>query len=275
MPYHEGELEMQRRAGAADLAQRVGRIIGTDIPAAAAAFLAAQRFVIASTVDRQGWTRASLLGGEAGFAQATSPRTVEITPARGHVRDVRSDIGETGVIGLLAIDFASRRRIRVNGQATLREGAIDVTTSEVYSNCPQYITPRIVHAAAADDAALSENMTDALTISQQRWIERADTFFLATAHPQRGPDASHRGGTGGFVRVVSPTVLAWPDYPGNNMFNSLGNLLVSAKAGLLFADFDTGETLQLRGSAMVHGDETRVVQFDIREVREIALPVAR
>lgn len=246
MSYHEGEIEMQQRAGVRALADRVSRIIGPDIPAAAAAFLAEQRFVVVATVDSAGATTASLLIGSA-FAE--DPRTIILTPTGGHVQRVRDDIAQTGVLGMLAIDLATRRRMRVNGQAAVRGDALVVTTSEVYSNCPQHITPRTFSPTAISAGSID-------------LIAKADTFFLATSHPTRGADASHRGGPPGFVRVHSPTRLSWPDYPGNNMFNSLGNLAVNPRCGLLFVDFESGATLQLHGRAEVHGDEQREVVFE-------------
>jgi hypothetical protein len=89
-----------------------------------------------------------------------------------------------------------------------------------------------------------------LAAGDQALIEAADTFLLGTTHPERGNDASHRGGTPGFVRVEGGE-LWWPDYPGNNMFNSLGNLAVDPAAALLFADFGSGRTLHLSGTAAV------------------------
>jgi hypothetical protein len=81
-------------------------------------------------------------------------------------------------------------------------------------------------------------------------VRSADTFFLGTQHPERGADASHKGGNPGFVRVEGTDII-WPDYAGNNMFNSMGNLAVDPTASLLFVDFTTGKTLQLSGSARV------------------------
>ena len=234
---------MQERAGVRALADRVGRIINAEIPPVAAAFVAAQPFVIVSTVDATGQPTASLLGGPPGFASAEDARTLTIAPAFGH--DVFDDIDATGVIGLLAIDLATRRRMRVNGTAVRRGDSIVVTTREVYSNCPQYIRPR-----AFAPRSLREASRDI--------IASADTFFLATAHPNRGADASHRGGA---VHVKSPTRLSWPDLPGNNMFNSLGNLLVNPRCGLLFVDFDRAAALRLRGRAEVRGDAEREVVF--------------
>jgi predicted pyridoxine 5'-phosphate oxidase superfamily flavin-nucleotide-binding protein len=91
-----------------------------------------------------------------------------------------------------------------------------------------------------------------------RLIAEADTFFLGTIHPERGADASHRGGPPGFVHVVDDG-LWWPDFPGNNMFNSLGNLAVDPTAALLFIDYATGATLHMSGAAAtVWGAERRV-----------------
>ena len=258
MRYHEGELEMQRRAGVHDLADRVSRIIANEIPPVAAAFVAAQPFVIVATVDASGAPTASLLGGAPGFASANSARTLTITPAFGH--DVFDDIEATGIIGLLAIDLATRRRMRVNGNAVRRGDSIVVTTHEVYSNCPQYIRPRMFAPRELREAS-------------REIIATADTFFLATSYTASGkmPDAgglearppsadvSHRGGA---VRIDSPTQLSWPDLPGNNMFNSLGNLLVNPRCALLFVDFDRAAALRLRGSAVVTGDDEREVVFN-------------
>jgi hypothetical protein len=153
--------------------------------------------------------------------------------------------------GLLAIDFPNKRRMRINGRASMDGDTITIATSEVYSNCPQYI---------------SVNPSAPARESWQEWVAGADTFFIASVHPQRGADASHRGGPRGFVRVESPTRLVWPDYSGNNMFNTLGNVTIEPRSALLFVDFASGATLELRGRATVRGDTEREVAFDVDEV---------
>ncbi len=97
-------------------------------------------------------------------------------------------------------------------------------------------------------------------------VARADTFFIASFHPEGGADASHRGGRPGFVRVLGPDRLAFDDYPGNGMFNTLGNLLAYTRAGLLFLDFEKGDVLQLTGQARVEPDFS--VAFHVDEVRD-------
>lgn len=234
MAYHEGELAVQQRAGAAAMAAKVGRIIGSAIPAIAAQFLAERRFVVTSTVAADGAVTASLLVGR---SEALDPRTIRIDALRDE--RVFADVAATGTIGLLAIDFATRRRMRVNGSAVVDGDALVITTAEVYSNCPQYI--RVQPTAE-------------------------DTFFIATAHPTAGADASHRGGPRGFV-TVDGSRYSWPDFAGNNMFNTLGNLTVSPRCGLLFADFETGAMTQVRGRATIEWEgESRRVIVDAGEV---------
>lgn len=260
--YHAGEIEAQQRAGVRDLAERVGRIIGSTIPPAAAAFLGARSFVVAATRGADGGVHASLLEGPRGFAQATSASSLQLRPDGGHVDDVVADLRATGVLGLLAIDFATRRRMRANGRAVVRDGVIDMTTSEVYSNCPQYIHER---EDGVRRAAGEARESFVLSAEQRAFIERADTFFIASAHPETGADASHRGGEPGFVRA-EPSRIIWPDYSGNNMFNTLGNLLVEPRCGLLFVDFTNGATLRIEGRASVNWSGERSIVVEVERV---------
>jgi uncharacterized protein len=131
-----------------------------------------------------------------------------------------------------------------------------VRVDQSFGNCPQYIHRRAVdtHAFAIAPSVRVRRATS-LDVTDRAMITASDTFFLATTHPARGSDASHRGGPSGFVRVDSPRGLWWPDYPGNNMFNSFGNLAVDDAAALLFVDFVTGATLHVSGTARVQWTE--------------------
>ncbi|WP_260860342.1 pyridoxamine 5'-phosphate oxidase family protein [Mycobacterium tilburgii] len=113
-----------------------------------------------------------------------------------------------------------------------------------------------------------------MSTAEQTTIATTDTLFLGITHPSRGSDASHRGGDSGFVRVESPTRLWWPDYPGNNMFNSLGNLMVDDEAALLFVDFATGATIQLSGTAQVQWTAPGAEGDDGAVERRVAFTVA-
>jgi predicted pyridoxine 5'-phosphate oxidase superfamily flavin-nucleotide-binding protein len=89
----------------------------------------------------------------------------------------------------------------------------------------------------------------------RQFIEAAPLFFLATADAEGRPNVSHKGGLSGFVRVVGPSELAYPDYDGNGMFISLGNLVVNPHVGLLFIDFERPRRLVIHGTATVSRDD--------------------
>jgi uncharacterized protein len=250
--FHEGELATQRRAGVEADAKRLEKMLDSaHLSAGAARFLALQTFTAVTGRDRSGVLWVSPLAGPAGFLQGEDNLLrVSTVPREGDPLH-RMPIGQQ--IGMIAIDFAARRRIRING--TLVGGTdagLTVQIDQAYGNCPQYIHRREPNGSmlAATPAADARHATR-LAAADQALIAASDTFFLGTSHPIRGSDASHRGGPVGFVRVDSAQRLWWPDYPGNNMFNSFGNLAVDDKAALLFIDFVTGATLHLSGSAQV------------------------
>jgi predicted pyridoxine 5'-phosphate oxidase superfamily flavin-nucleotide-binding protein len=88
------------------------------------------------------------------------------------------------------------------------------------------------------------------------FIEGAGFFFLATADAEGRPDCSFKGGLPGFVRVTAPDELAFPDYDGNGMFKSLGNVLVNPAVGLLFIDMgEKPRRLRVNGAATVARDD--------------------
>jgi hypothetical protein len=93
------------------------------------------------------------------------------------------------------------------------------------------------------------------------FIEKAPMFFLATADAAGRPDCSYKGGMPGFVRIVDGTTLAFPDYDGNGMFRSLGNILVNPSVGLLFIDFQEGNRMRVNGTAQVSSDDPLLRDF--------------
>jgi predicted pyridoxine 5'-phosphate oxidase superfamily flavin-nucleotide-binding protein len=265
-PFHAGELEMQRRAGVLEEAQAVGRIIASRIPAAAARFLERQRFAVASSLAPGGRVWASLLTGPPGFVSAVDAELLSLgSPPQGS-DPLRANLAVRPELGLLVIDTWARQRMRFNGRGLLSPDGLFMLVRQVYGNCPKYIRRRRLRAAGGPLTAEPTRVGSRLTARQQSWIGSADTFFIASHHPQGGADASHRGGEPRFVRVLGPSRLAFADSPGNNMFNTLGNIAVSPEAGLLFVDFASGDLLQLTGRARILADFS--VVFDLDEARE-------
>jgi hypothetical protein len=253
-PYHEGERAVQDLAGERAEADQNARVIGPRIPRGALAFLGRQRLIAAATRLPGGGPVASLVYGEPGFVSSSDGSTVELDLPKAHLLP-EDELGRVEVgdpVALLALELESRRRLRVNGRVVAAApGRVQIAIAEAYPNCPKYIQRRRLAAlgASAVSAPSPSPWQTGLAAAQRRLVEAADTFFVATAHPERGVDVSHRGGRPGFVRILEGDVLEVPDYPGNSMFNSLGNVAVDPRAALAFLDFATGEILELRGRA--------------------------
>jgi predicted pyridoxine 5'-phosphate oxidase superfamily flavin-nucleotide-binding protein len=108
--------------------------------------------------------------------------------------------------------------------------------------------------------SIADRLEDTLTRTtftddDKRFIESRLLFFLATADAQGRPDCNHKGGMPGFVRVTGPSELAFPDYDGNGMFKSLGNVAVNPHVGLLFIDFEKPKRLRVNGEASFSRDD--------------------
>lgn len=282
--YHAGEIEVQARAGVREMAARVSDVIRPEIPPGARDFLEDQRMVVLGSTGAAGRVWASLLTGEPGFLRVLDERTLLID-ARPVPGDPLGEFSKPGVdVGLISIDLSTRRRMRLNGKAERRPEGIYVYAEQVYGNCPKYIQLRDPEAAGGSISAEpgTARRAGTLTDGQRRLISSSDTFFIASAHPEGGADASHRGGLPGFVRFLDEDTLAFPDYSGNNMFNTLGNIAANPRTGLLFVDFERGDTLQLSGEARVTWDPARaaefagarrVVEFRVGEVVENTAPL--
>ncbi|BAX91607.1 pyridoxamine 5'-phosphate oxidase family protein [Mycobacterium shigaense] len=250
MTFHEGELVTQRRAGVEAEAKRLEAMLERSrVSAGAAQFLSSQRFAAITGRDGDGVLWISPLAGPPGFLRGDDDQLrVSVTPREG---DPLHGLPIGQQVGLIAIDFPTRRRLRINGVLVDADDAgMTVHVDQAYGNCPQHIHHHDVSPITRAPAA-TPTRTTTLSDADQAMITTADTFFLGTTHPTRGSDASHRGGPPGFVRVDSPGELWWPDFPGNNMFNSFGNLAIDDEAALLFVNFDTGASLHLSGRAQV------------------------
>ncbi|WP_326820002.1 pyridoxamine 5'-phosphate oxidase family protein [Streptosporangium sp. NBC_01756] len=262
---HAGELAVQRRAGVR--AGAWGSASATpEIPAVAADFLRRQRMMLVGATGPDGRLWASALTGPAGFAEAVDERTIVIEAVPGEHDPLAGLSG--GEIGMLAIEPSTRRRMRINGTVRREGGRLIVHTEQTYANCPKYIQTRDVSAELAGPPALVST-AGSFTAEHRAWIEGADTFFVATRAPGLGADLSHRGGNPGYVRMTGERRLVWPDYVGNSMYMTLGNLELDESCGLLFLGWESGDTLQLTGRARVAWDPgdvpgaQRLVEFEV------------
>lgn len=272
--WHEGEREVQRRAGVASKAESLSGMVRHSLPDSARGFLIQRQFGVLGSIDSERRVWASAVVGQPGFMQAPDPITVVIQGGWSATDPLLENIAHNGDVGMLAIDFATRRRMRVNGKAErVSDGPIRIQIEQAFSNCPRYIQARVPASVLPPSEPVAKR-SPVLYDSQKQWLANVDTFFIATAHPGGGVDASHRGGNPGFLHVENDRRLIIPDYNGNSLFNTLGNIHLNPHAGLLFVDFESGRTLQLTGRAAINWDRAaassypgaeRLVEFDIEE----------
>lgn len=269
-PWHAGELALQQRMGVAErMAALGGRLIRDFMPEQHRDFYRQLPFMLLGSVDAQGNPWASILEGRPGFVQSPEPRLLQFNcrPLAGD--PAATNLTEGAAVGLLGIELHSRRRNRLNGQVQLNpDGGFSVAVAQAFGNCPKYIQQRTAHLVRQPGAPAAQptQRLNGLDAAARALIAGADTCFVASYldpagdSRQRSVDISHRGGQAGFVRVEG-NCLSIPDFAGNQHFNTLGNLLLNPRAGLLFIDFNCGDLLQLSGRTEMVFEGPEVVAF--------------
>ncbi|CAB9504829.1 pyridoxamine 5'-phosphate oxidase-related, FMN-binding [Seminavis robusta] len=277
IPFHKGEVAVQKKVGTHDFVMSYApRMIRPYMPDQHRQFFQAQPFLVIAARDDQGRMWSTLLSP----SQTTSPdpKNLVLHNAQPVAGDALEGMLQPGTdIGMIGIEFATKRRNRVNGRlVATRDGNNNKLVFQVdqsFGNCPQYIKPRQWWIAANDtntntntnnqNATTTTHRSDRLSKDQVAKIKAAETIFVASGYrdyanggddPRYGNDASHRGGPEGFVNVRDDKTLILPDYAGNQHFNTIGNLVMDPRIGITFPEYETGAMLQVTGRA-------RVVEF--------------
>jgi uncharacterized protein len=294
-PWHAGERAVQERLGVRGQMEEVGRrVLRPYMPEQHRDFFAQLPFVITGSVDAAGQPWAGVLAGPPGFITSPDAQHLSIHAVPPAGDPLAKTLRPGAAIGLLGIEPHTRRRNRMNGVVEQVEAEVfTVRVSQSFGNCPKYIQARApVYVDQQPDQAGTLRRGTALDGEAARIVRNADTFFIATAYLDAGEesgrahgvDASHRGGKRGFVRVDADGTLTVPDFVGNNFFNTIGNLQVNPRAGLLFIDFENGDLLYLATGAQIIWDGAevaafegakRLLRFTVREmlICEAALPL--
>jgi uncharacterized protein len=263
-PFHAGEQTIQSRAGVRDRIERKGRTVIRDyMPEQHRAFFAGLSFMVVGLADQNGHPWATTLSGPPGFMNSADETLLTIKAWLDPGDPLHSCIRDGAPIGGLGIELSTRRRNRVNGRVEnciVGEG-FSIRVQQSFGNCPKYIQARDERSWLRPKLVPESRMAPHLSDSGVNFISEADTFFIASRSARldeeessQGLDVSHRGGRPGFVRVVSRTELCFPDFSGNLLFNTLGNLEADARAGLLFIDFRSGRMLHIIGRARICWD---------------------
>ncbi|KAF2837626.1 oxidoreductase-like protein [Patellaria atrata CBS 101060] len=186
--------------------------------------------------------------------------------------EVVKEEGKGRMIGGLTIDLMTRRRVKLYGRMVagavdhLKQGQetnLDVSgvgqiqlvtkIEQSLGNCPKYLNKKEIHSASP--VPILTSGSPQLSEAALNLLAKADLFFITSSNNQEDMDTNHRGGPAGFIRVLSNDTLGaelvWPEYSGNRLYQTLGNLYGTPLAGLVFPDFSTGNVLYLTGRTTI------------------------
>lgn len=268
-PFHRGEVALQNTVGVAERMEAFGRrVIRDHMPDQHRDFYRQLPFIVLGAVDGAGDAWVTLLTGRPGFMTSPDPQRLAFAANTDPQDPATASLSERAAIGLLGIELHTRRRNRMNGTLLeLTNEGFEVAVEHAFGNCPQYIQLRDFSFVRepGEFSGVPAALTPDMESEQVRaMIAAADTFFVASYVDDatgRHVDASHRGGKAGFVRINADGSLTIPDFAGNLHFNTLGNILLNPKVGLVFPDFETGDMLHLTGDAEVMLDSDEIAAF--------------
>jgi hypothetical protein len=198
----------------------------------------------------------SVLVGSPGFIASPSPRVLRIQAWPKSADPLAATWLDGAAIGGLGIELHRRRRNRVNGSIAIDSvgNSFLLEVKQGFPNCPQYINVRRPDYRLLQPIhEIADHVRHFTRLDEQAasLVRQADTFFIASSDGGEAVDMSHRGGPPGLITIRDEQTLIWPDYLGNFFFNTLGNLALDARCGLLIVDFANGDSLQLTGRAEV------------------------
>jgi hypothetical protein len=272
-PFHGGELAVQERAGVRDKVAVAGsRMIRTWMPEQHRELFEKLPTLFVGSLDDRGRPWASVLAGRPGFIAAPDEHHLRIAAWPSAGDPLHEQLHDGVPLGLLGLEPHTRRRNRMNGTVVATDaGSFTVQVVQSFGNCPQYIQARLPDWVT-NEAPLPVSLDGGLNEAARALVAKADTLFIASASASMpgggradGVDVSHRGGKPGFVRIEPTsdgTTLTLPDFRGNNLFNTLGNIAAHPQAGLLFVDPGRGDVLQLSADAEIVWDGPELRAFE-------------
>jgi NAD(P)H-flavin reductase len=280
MPWHEGEIAMAREMQVPDMDNPTFPTLSPQL----ANHAQIAPLIAIGTLDKQGRPWTTLWGGEKGISQPVAqgilgircqvvrqhdPVVEELVGKEANGEVVREE-GMGRMVSGLTIDLETRKRTKLFGRMiagalsmredeatesrqSIAEVQLVLKIEQSLGNCPKYLNKKHVELAesnpelVANDPQLPQRALDLLS--------KADLFFLSSANHDQDMDTNHRGGPAGFVRVVSNdstgAVLCYPEYSGNRLYQTLGNLKVNPVVGLCVPEFETGDMLYLTGTTSI------------------------
>jgi predicted pyridoxine 5'-phosphate oxidase superfamily flavin-nucleotide-binding protein len=274
-PFHAGEIALQRRAGVHERMAAVGgQVIRDHMPDQHRELFEKLPTLLLATLDDAGQPWPTMLAGAPGFVRTPDARTMRIDAHLAEGDPARAGLRGGASVGVLGLEPHTRRRNRMNGVVSaVEEGGFSVRVAQSFGNCPKYIQGREPEPRADRRPGPVQAEGMRLSDAARGLVARSDTLFIASSSAARiahagdrgaGVDVSHRGGPPGFVSIEhgdEGDLLMLPDYVGNHLFNTLGNLMLWPQAGLLWVDWKEGHVLQLAATAQIVHEGAALAAF--------------
>lgn len=281
--FHAGEVEIHAEWGVDTEAyeQQSRQMMLPQINPQEHELISKLSFSFAGTTDLSGRPWASpLFGGDEPLFNILSPTTMTIAGQPGRGDPFLRNIADTNELSVVFFDTSTRRRAKSIGRGTVDEsGRVVYEMTRLFGICPKYIFQREHTPSTAPADNPSESRSQLLD-EDRKQLGQTDTIFFAS-HSPHGADVTHRGGSPGFVQILDDATLEIPDYLGNGMFNTLGNLRLDGRLAVTTVDLSSGRTLQLTGRAEMKATELlppepeRSVVFSIEQVQISWAPVGQ
>ena len=263
--FHDGQLAVQRITGEEEIAKKRIPMISDSLHPRSISFIEHQNLAFPGSEDANGDIWLSLLVGERGFIKIPSLKEIQfdLSKITSNLDDIFfSNIKTKPTVGLLFHEAARRARYRAWGIACQEGDLLSFDIRMGYPSCPKHIQREVIELPN-DTKITSTQYQNGTTLSSfvKIWILNSHTFFIATQTKKGDIEASHRGGDPGFIEILENEIIRVPDYLGNSMFSTLGNIYENPKAALLFIDYKKGETLQLTGKATLQFEQNSAEDF--------------
>lgn len=274
-PFHAGEVALQQRTGVHERMAAVGRqFIRDHMPDQHRELFEKLPTLLLATLDDGGQPWATMLTGAPGFVRTPDARTMHVGASLAESDPARAGLREGVAVGVLGLEPHTRRRNRMNGVVSAVESnGFTLQVLQSFGNCPKYIHGREPELRRERQPGPAQREGARLSEAALALLARSDTLFIASSSAARiaqageggaGVDVSLRGGPPGFVAIergADADRLTLPDYVGNSLFNTLGNLLLWPQAGLLFVDWQAGHVLQLATRAQIVHEGAALAAF--------------
>ena len=259
--FHAGERSLHEKLDISERLHELGlRMIRDHMPDQHREFFASLSSVHIGALDSSGHPWAIMRIGWPGFMESADDKTLSISssPLIGEPADLNLSVGAK--VSVVGIEFETQRRNRLNATIDAVEGdTLSLHVDQSYGNCPKYIQIRTRASGEATQSTPPKTAT-VLSEADKAQITRADTLLIASRaaqlgdDPRAGVDINHRGGMPGFISVLDDKTIQFPDYKGNNFYNTFGNIVTDNRVGIQFVDFETGTLLNLKGTAALIED---------------------